>query len=59
MDILLQHTIDLAMGSIGSDPDGWDKPMTPQETDEFMKFNNSDRSIETVYLGPNDDRTQV
>jgi hypothetical protein len=59
MDKLMQATLSLAMSSVGSDPDGWDKAMTPAETEEFMKFNNTDRSIETVHLGPEDDRDQV
>ncbi|MDD5176714.1 MAG: hypothetical protein PHQ05_09860 [Sterolibacterium sp.] len=59
MDKLLTNTLSLALSSIGTDPDGWDKPMTPDEIEEFMKFNNSDRSIETVNLGPSDDRNQV
>ena len=55
----MQATLSLAMSSVGSDPEGWDKAMTPAETEEFMKFNNTDRSIETVHLGPEDDRDQV
>ena len=59
MDALLRNTIELAVSSIGTDPQGWDKPMTPAEIDEFMKFNNSDRSIETVFLGPANDRAEI
>ena len=59
MDKLLTNTLLLALSSIGTDPDGWDKPMTPDEIEEFMKFNNTDRSIDTVYLGPDDDRDQI
>lgn len=59
MDKLMQATLELAMSGIGSDPEGWDKAMTPAETEEFMKFNNTDRSIETVYLGPDYDRDKV
>ncbi|MBS4095330.1 MAG: hypothetical protein KGZ83_00655 [Sulfuricella sp.] len=59
MDNLLENTIRQATASIGADPDGWDKPMSKAEFEHFMKFDNNDRSIETVYLGPSDDGNKI
>jgi hypothetical protein len=55
VDILLENMLIQATQSIGTDPQGWDKPMTEEETLNFMKFNNADRLIETVNLAPRND----
>lgn len=48
MDELLNTAIEFITNSIGSDPEGWDKPMSAEDTEIFMSLDNSDRSAETV-----------
>ena len=48
MTTLTEWAVELMTCDNGTDPDGWDKPMGPEEMERFMLFNNSDRPADAV-----------